>query len=153
MNSDPVYVTFGFNGNLSGEVRKATLGIKGLRGESADTFKRLPADGNTAFGSLAMSVQQAARGLPAAAMGLNMFFPAISNNIPILEMEKEAAEALKEAEEMEAEAGMFFDYSVKKSQKAESELQNAGISGKGGGETEDAPRRGGGRKKPRTDRP
>ena len=48
------------------------------------------------FNSLGMSVQQIVRELPAATMGLNMFFLAISNNLPILTDEiKRAAEANK----------------------------------------------------------
>lgn len=48
------------------------------------------------FNGLGMSVQQIVRELPAATMGLNMFFLAISNNLPILTDEiKRAAEANK----------------------------------------------------------
>jgi hypothetical protein len=193
MDSEPVYVTFEFKGNLGEEVEKVTLGIKGLHDESAKTFTRLLADSNTAFGSLSaesrrlaiavqkdiaelrqlgiaqdalnneyregkisievyseamarlmiregemknkiteqmrqlgeqnrqlnntstlpvasagfgnlsMSIQQVARELPAVTMGLNMFFLAISNNIPILadniKKAQEAYEALTEAGE------------------------------------------------------
>lgn len=40
--------------------------------------------GATGFNSLGMSVQQVARELPSLTMGANMFFLAISNNLPIL---------------------------------------------------------------------
>jgi hypothetical protein len=40
-----------------------------------------------------MSVQQIVRELPSAAMGLNMFFLAISNNLPILTDEIKRAKA------------------------------------------------------------
>lgn len=50
--SDPVYVTFEFRGNLEDEVEKVTLGVKGLRDESAKTFQRLITDSNTAFNSM-----------------------------------------------------------------------------------------------------
>ncbi|MCQ5224074.1 hypothetical protein NE676_22735, partial [Parabacteroides merdae] len=38
----------------------------------------------TGFNSLQMSIQQVARELPSLTMGANMFFLAISNNLPIL---------------------------------------------------------------------
>lgn len=63
--NDPVYVTFEFRGNLEDEVEKVTLGVKGLRDESAKTYQRLIADSNTAFNSMsadnrkmAMAVQE-----------------------------------------------------------------------------------------------
>ena len=65
MDNDPVYVTFEFNGNLGEEINKVTLSIKGMRDESAETFKRLLQDSNTAFSSmsqegrkLAVSIQK-----------------------------------------------------------------------------------------------
>ena len=55
----------------------------------------------SAFNGLGMSVQQIVRELPAATMGLNMFFLAISNNLPILTDEikraREANEQLKKS--------------------------------------------------------
>lgn len=63
--NDPVYVTFEFRGNLEDEVEKVTLGVKGLRDESAKTYQRLIADSNTAFNlmsadnrKMAMAVQE-----------------------------------------------------------------------------------------------
>mgnify|MGYP000889085676 CR=1 FL=1 len=49
---DPVLVTFDFGGNLDEEVKKVTLSIKGMRDESASTYKRLLADSNAAYNSL-----------------------------------------------------------------------------------------------------
>lgn len=65
MKTDPIYVTFEFNGNLGDEVNRVKLGIKGLGDESAGTYKRLLADSNEAFLSmsennrkLAVSIQE-----------------------------------------------------------------------------------------------
>lgn len=65
MNTEPIYVTFEFNGNLGEEVTKVKLGIQGLRNESANTYKRLLADSNEAFNAmsannrkLAVSIQE-----------------------------------------------------------------------------------------------
>ena len=55
----------------------------------------------TGFNSLSMSIQQVARELPSLTMGANMFFLAISNNLPILADNIRAArreyEAMKES--------------------------------------------------------
>lgn len=65
MNTEPIYVTFEFNGNLGEEVNRVKLGIQGLRDESASTYKRLLADSNEAFNAmsannrkLAVSIQE-----------------------------------------------------------------------------------------------
>ena len=50
--SDPVYITFEFRGDLDKEVEKVSLGIKGLREESAKTYQRLIADSSTAYNAL-----------------------------------------------------------------------------------------------------
>lgn len=52
MTNDPVYITFEFRGNLEDEVEKMTLGIKGLRDESAKTYQRLIADSGAAYGAM-----------------------------------------------------------------------------------------------------
>ena len=52
MVNDPVYITFEFRGNLEDEVEKVTLGIKGLRDESAKTYQRLIADSGAAYGTM-----------------------------------------------------------------------------------------------------
>ena len=65
MNTEPIYVTFEFNGNLGDEVARVKLGIQGLRDESANTYKRLLSDSNEAFNAmsannrkLAISIQE-----------------------------------------------------------------------------------------------
>lgn len=52
MANEPVYVTFEFRGDLQAEVEKVTLGIKGLRDESAKTFQRLVADSGAAYNAM-----------------------------------------------------------------------------------------------------
>lgn len=52
MENQPVYVTFEFRGNLDTEVKKMTLGIQGLRDESAKTYQRLLSDSNAAYQGL-----------------------------------------------------------------------------------------------------
>ena len=70
MANDPVYITFEFRGNLEDEVEKITLGIKGLRDESAKTYQRLIADSGAAYGTmsaenrkLAVTVQESINAL------------------------------------------------------------------------------------------
>ncbi len=65
MANEPVYVTFEFRGDIDKEVERITLGIKGLRDESARTYQRLVADSSAAYDSmsaesrkLAISVQE-----------------------------------------------------------------------------------------------
>ena len=68
-------------------------------GETAENTSAAPAGAGQAarqYNGLHMSVQQIARELPAATMGLNMFFLAISNNIPILTDEIKRAKAANE---------------------------------------------------------
>ena len=38
--TDPVYITFEFRGDIDKEVNKVTLGIKGLRDEAATTYNK-----------------------------------------------------------------------------------------------------------------
>lgn len=52
MANEPVYVTFEFRGDLDKAVEKITLGIKGLREESAKTYQRLVADSGAAYNSM-----------------------------------------------------------------------------------------------------
>lgn len=52
MANEPVYVTFEFRGDLDKEVEKVTLGIKGLRDESAKTYQRLIADSGAAYNAM-----------------------------------------------------------------------------------------------------
>ena len=68
-------------------------------GETAENTSAVPAGAaqvTRQYNGLHMSVQQIARELPAATMGLNMFFLAISNNIPILTDEIKRAKAANE---------------------------------------------------------
>lgn len=51
--------------------------------QASGRFQRNIGNYSSAFNGLGMSIQQIARELPAATMGINMFFLAISNNLPI----------------------------------------------------------------------
>ena len=68
-------------------------------GETAENTSAVPsgaAQASRQYNGLHMSVQQIARELPAATMGLNMFFLAISNNLPVLTDEIKRAKAANE---------------------------------------------------------
>ncbi len=64
--------------------------------ENTDTVPAGAAQASRQYNGLHMSVQQIARELPAATMGLNMFFLAISNNLPVLTDEIKRAKAANE---------------------------------------------------------
>jgi hypothetical protein len=64
--------------------------------ENTDTVPAGAAQAGRQYNGLHMSVQQIARELPAATMGLNMFFLAISNNLPVLTDEIKRAKAANE---------------------------------------------------------
>lgn len=51
--------------------------------QASGRFQRNVGNYSSAFNGLGMSIQRIARELPAATMGVNMFFLAISNNLPI----------------------------------------------------------------------
>lgn len=51
--------------------------------QATGRFQRNVGNYSSAFNGLGMSIQQVARELPSATMGINMFFLAISNNLPI----------------------------------------------------------------------
>lgn len=51
--------------------------------QASGRFQRNVGNYSSAFNGLGMSIQQITRELPAATMGINMFFLAISNNLPI----------------------------------------------------------------------
>lgn len=51
--------------------------------QATGRFQRNVGNYSSAFNGLGMSIQQIARELPSATMGINMFFLAISNNLPI----------------------------------------------------------------------
>ena len=63
---------------------------------NTDTVPTGAAQAGRQYNGLHMSVQQIARELPAATMGLNMFFLAISNNLPVLTDEIKRAKAANE---------------------------------------------------------
>lgn len=63
---------------------------------NTDTVPASAAQAGRQYNGLHMSVQQIARELPAATMGLNMFFLAISNNLPVLTDEIKRAKAANE---------------------------------------------------------
>lgn len=64
--------------------------------ENTDTVQTGATQAGRQYNGLHMSVQQIARELPAATMGLNMFFLAISNNLPVLTDEIKRAKAANE---------------------------------------------------------
>lgn len=85
-----------FGQELLASIQQADAKIKELDATIGNHQRNV---GNYAsgFNSLGMSVQQIVRELPAATMGLNMFFLAISNNLPILTDEiKRAVEMNKQ---------------------------------------------------------
>lgn len=63
---------------------------------NTDTVPAGAAQAGRQYNGLHMSVQQIARELPAATMGLNMFFLAISNNLPVLTDEIKRAKVANE---------------------------------------------------------
>ena len=89
-----------FGQELLASIQQADAKIKQLDASIGNHQRNV---GNYASGwnGLNMSVQQIVRELPAATMGLNMFFLAISNNLPILTDEikraREANEQLKKS--------------------------------------------------------
>lgn len=64
--------------------------------ENTDTVPTGATQAGRQYNGLHMSVQQIARELPAATMGLSMFFLAISNNLPVLTDEIKRAKAANE---------------------------------------------------------
>lgn len=89
----------GFGKDLLASIQNADKKIKELDA-SIGNHQRNVGNYGSAFNGLNMSVQQVVRELPSATMGLQMFFMAISNNLPILadqiKMAKEANKAMKE---------------------------------------------------------
>lgn len=88
-----------FGKDLLASIQNADAKIKELDA-SIGNHQRNVGNYGSAFNGLNMSVQQVVRELPSATMGLQMFFLAISNNLPILadqiKMAKEANKAMKE---------------------------------------------------------
>lgn len=85
--------------SLTAEVRQLEKQKKAAAVVSDDTNTMAQNAGKAAVGynGLGMSVQQIVREMPAATMGLNMFFLAISNNVPILTDNIKRAKAENEA--------------------------------------------------------
>lgn len=87
-----------FGKDLLASIQNADKKIKELDA-SIGNHQRNVGNYGSAFNGLNMSVQQVVRELPSATMGLQMFFLAISNNLPILadqiKMAKEANNAMK----------------------------------------------------------
>lgn len=89
-----------FGQNLLKSIQEADAKIKELDA-TIGNHQRNVGNYQGSFNGLNMSVQQIVRELPAAKMGINMFFMAISNNLPIMadqiKLAKEANKAMKEA--------------------------------------------------------
>ncbi len=99
---EPVELDFIYGGNTATEGKKIEQSLENIANKSKATQTAVNnvGKGATGFNSMNMSVQQVVRELPAATMGLNMFFLAISNNLPIMSdnikrarMENEALKA------------------------------------------------------------
>lgn len=89
-----------FGKNLLKSIQEADAKIKELDA-TIGNHQRNVGNYQGSFNGLNMSVQQIVRELPAAKMGVNMFFMAISNNLPIMadqiKLAKEANKAMKAA--------------------------------------------------------
>lgn len=81
--------------NLIASIQQAHKEISEIE-QSMGVFSRNVGNYASGFNGLDMSVQQVVRELPSAAMGLNTFFLAISNNIPVLAEEIKRAKAANE---------------------------------------------------------
>lgn len=84
-----------FGKELLASIQQADAKIKELDA-SIGNHQRNVGNYASGFNGLNMSVQQIVRELPAATMGLNMFFLAISNNLPIMADEIKRAKAANE---------------------------------------------------------
>lgn len=89
-----------FGQNLLKSIQEADARIKELDA-TIGNHQRNVGNYQGRFNGLNMSVQQIVRELPSATMGVNMFFMAISNNLPIMadqiKLAKEANKAMKAA--------------------------------------------------------
>lgn len=94
-----------FGKELLASIQQADAKIKELDATIGNHQRNV---GNYAKGynGLNMSVQQIVRELPSAAMGLNMFFLAISNNLPILTDEIKRAKAANEELKVSGQKGV-----------------------------------------------
>jgi hypothetical protein len=85
-----------FGKELLASIQQADVRIKELD-SSIGNNQRNVGNYKSGFNGLNMSVQQVVRELPSASLGLNMFFLAISNNIPIMTDEIKRAKVANEA--------------------------------------------------------
>ena len=89
-----------FGKNLLKSIQEADAKIKELDA-TIGNHQRNVGNYQGSFNGLNMSVQQIVRELPSAKMGVNMFFMAVSNNLPIMadqiKLAKEANKAMKAA--------------------------------------------------------
>lgn len=94
-----------FGKELLASIQQADAKIKELDATIGNHQRNV---GNYAKGynGLNMSVQQIVRELPSAAMGINMFFLAISNNLPILTDEIKRAKAANEELKVSGQKGI-----------------------------------------------
>ncbi|MDX9747406.1 MAG: hypothetical protein RBT57_02795 [Paludibacter sp.] len=83
---EPVEIDFMYGGNTQAEGKKIEQSLESIAKKSQTVQDKVNQVGKQAvgFNNLNMSVQQVVRELPSAALGINMFMLAISNNIPIL---------------------------------------------------------------------
>lgn len=84
-----------FGKELLASIQKVDAELKSFDA-SIGNFQRNVGNYASGFNGLNMSVQQIVRELPSAAMGLNTFFLAISNNLPILVDQIKAAKVANE---------------------------------------------------------
>lgn len=92
-----------FGQELLATINEADAKIKSFDA-SIGNFQRNVGNYGSAFNGLGMSVQQIVRELPSASIGLNTFFMAVSNNIPILVDEIKRAKLANEALEKSGES-------------------------------------------------
>lgn len=94
-----------FGKELLASINQADAKIKELDA-TIGNHQRYVGNYASGFNGLNMSVQQIVRELPSATMGLNMFFLAISNNLPILTDEIKRAKAANEELKASGEKGV-----------------------------------------------
>ena len=94
-----------FGQELLASIQQADAKIKQLDA-TIGNYQRNVGNYASGFNGLNMSVQQIVRELPSATMGLNMFFLAISNNLPILTDEIKRAKAANEELKKSGKSGV-----------------------------------------------
>ena len=83
---EPVEIDFLLGGNAATEGKKIEQSLESIAEKSKKAQAQVSSVGKNVngFTNLSFSVQQVVRELPSATLGLNMFFLAISNNVPML---------------------------------------------------------------------